>query len=315
MSMKAFVTGGSGLLGRYIVKRLAEDRNFIVYPVVSEGRVSFSEGLYRYLGNVRIITTVDFLDDSFLAEALPGSIVIHAAFTRKNDGEEIVKSLQYTYKVFNACRKFSAGTVLNISSRSVYKDPETDCLNSEDSALCANGLISAAKYASELLLHSFFSGSTKLYGLGGGYSNLRVSSVNELKTDNNMIRPLNVFVDCVMTGQNIKVYGGNQVMSFIDPRDAAEAVYLICTSGSKNLKDTYNIGTGCTYTIMELAKKVIQTGVKLGYPKVDIDVISKDDNQRAGLDITRLREDFGFEPRITIDDMIRSLFEMKRGIL
>ncbi len=312
MNRKVFVTGGSGLIARYIVNRFSQDKNYLLYAVVSENRINFAEALYKPFKNVKVITAESLFDDEVKREQLKNSFVIHTAFTRKNDGKEIVRSLQYTYRVFELCKIYSVAGVLNISSRSVYKDPDAGTLNDEDSELCAKGLISAAKYASELLLLSFFANHTT-GGRGIKYSNLRVSSVNELKTDNNMTRPLNVFVDCIIKGENIKVYGGSQIMSYIDPRDAAEAVYLMCSSGNKSWKDTYNVGSGCTYTIQELAEKVISIGAELGYAEVNIEVIMKDDFQRAGLNIERIREDFGFEPKITIDEMIRSLFEMKRG--
>ncbi len=302
--MKIIITGGTGLLARYIAKELCSTKNEICV-VVSEHRVDFAKELYH--DRISIITNDEFFAPEMVKGIIPGACIINTAFTRKNDGREVASSMDYAYALFNACKKNSAYGVINISSRSVYEEPKEGEYNKEDSPINADSLIAAAKYGSELLLKAFFEGaSTK-------YTNLRIASVNELKTDNNMVRPLNIFVDCVLNHKSITVFNGNQIMSFVDPRDVAIAIKLICLSDAE-WKDTYNVGAGNigTCRLIEMAEKVVETGVKLGFEKVGIDIVEKDISQTAGLDIERINIDFGYEPAFSLEDMIMALFEMKR---
>ena len=302
--MKIIVTGGSGLLARYIVAELQKSIDEISV-VVSDQRALFAtDKLYN--DKITVIPESCFFKDDVLKEKISGACIINTAFTRKNEGHEIAKSLDYAYRLFAACKKYKARSVINCSSRSVYEQPASGEYNTEDSPINADSLIATAKYGSELLLKAFFNESDIQY------TNLRIASVNELKLDNNMTRPLNVFVDCVLDGKNITVFNGKQIMSFVDPRDVAKAIRMVCTS-ENNWKEVYNVGSGtlCTTSLYNMAKRVVEIGVELGYTEVGIDIIEKDISQTAGLNIERIQRDFGFVPDISLDDMIRSLFEMK----
>lgn len=307
--ISVFITGGSGLIARYLTKEFASDVQYHVYPVVSTKNLDFSKEIYKGIANVTIVSREEFFQEQFQKNNLAEAYVVHTAFTRSNNGEEIAKSMQYAFQLFNNCKAHGVKGIVNFSSRSVYKEPKPGCLNDEDSEINTDSLIAVAKYGVEMLLKGMFDG-TKVK-----YTSLRVASVNELKTDNNMVRPLNVFVDCVINGSAITVFNGNQIMSFVDPRDVAKAVRLLCSS-EKEWKDIYNVGPSvdCTCRLIDMAERVVQIGNELGYPKVDINIIEKDITQTAGLNSNRLQNDVGYLPEITLDMMIRSLFEMKGKI-
>ena len=304
---KYIITGGTGLVARYAAFAFAADTCNTVIMVVSEERIPFAKELYAGYDNISVVGRNELLDPNS-DEDYYGSVVIHTAFTRKNEGEEITRSLDYSFDVFMFAKRKNVRSVIYISSRSVYKEPDEGQLNTESSPIFCSSLIGAAKYATELMLESCFKGS------GIKFTSLRISSINELKQDNNMIRPLNVFVDRVMIGESIKVIGGMQVMSFIDPRDVACAIRLVASS-DKEWRPVYNVGTGwmATMSLLDMAKTVVDIGVTRGYDKAEIIIEEKVVNQRAGLDITHIKEDFGFEPEIGIERMISDLFNMKEG--
>lgn len=197
--------------------------------------------------------------------------------------------------------------VLNISSRSIYKEPDEDCLNTEDSEIYTPGLITIGKYTVELMTEAIL-GRANI-----PYSNLRLASVNELKMDNNMVRPLNVFVENVIAGRPIRVVGGMQVMSFIDPRDVASAIRSLLMVNPTKWNNKYNIGTGwmCTDTLLNMARLVVERGKQFGLQPVEINIEEKEVNQRAGLNISRITADTGWKPQISLIDMIDALFKMK----
>ena len=305
-SKKIVVTGGTGLLARFVVREFVNN-NYLVFPIVSNERIEFARNLFRDMSNVQI-TSNDYFFSNLNKEFLHDSFVINTAFTRKNDGQEIAKSLEYSFKLFDKCKRSNIAGIINCSSRSVYKEPNAGELNTENSPLDLDSLIASAKYGSELLLFSFFQDTDIKY------TNLRIASLNEIKQDNNMVRPLNVFVENVINNESIKVYNGEQTMSFVDPRDVAKGIRMMCDS-DKSWEHTYNIGAGlsCTMKLIEMAKMVVDIGLKLGYKKVNIEVIDKDIKQTSGMDISRINEDFGYYPDYTIEDMIIALFEIRRN--
>lgn len=300
-----YITGASGLVGRYLMSDILINTDYSVVAISSCPDIV--KGRYNDYDRLDSVDYNDFLSWNTYKSNDENHILIHCAFTRKNDPQEAKRSLDTAKSVFEKCLDLRMDGVLNISSRSLYKEPEEGHLNTEDSELNLSGLITLGKYAVELMAEALF-GRANI-----GYSNLRLASVNELKMDNNMVRPLNVFVENVIAGRPIRVVGGMQVMSFIDPRDVASAIRSLLTASPKRWKDKYNIGTGwmCTDTLLNMAQLVVARGEQYGFGPVDIIIEEKDVNQRAGLDINRIIVDTGWKPQISLTEMIDSLYEMK----
>lgn len=300
-----YITGASGLVGRYLVTELLNKADFDVVAVSS-----YPQTVQERHGESPRFNSIgypDFLGGEYKKTASGGGILVHCAFTRKNDPVEVKRSIDLAKSVFDLSKKQGFDGVLNISSRSIYKEPEAGELNTEESELNLSGLITIGKYTVELLAESI---------LGGAdipYSSLRLASVNELKTDNNMVRPLNVFVDNMIARRPIRVVGGMQVMSFIAPQDVASAIRALLELKPAAWKHKYNVGTGwmCTDTLLNMAKLVVERGKLFGIKPVDINVEEKEVNQRAGLDISQIKADTGWKPVVSLTDMIDGLYKMK----
>ncbi len=306
MGITVFVTGASGLVGRYVLSELLKKTNNKVVAISSSPFLVYQRHQSKRL---RSIGYEDFLAEPLVDDDSKNwkRYLIHCAFTRRNDFWEVKKGIDLAKDVFIKCCDLDVNGVLNISSRSVYKEPEEGSLNTEVSELNVAGPITLGKYTIELFADAI------LGRAGIPYSNLRLSSVNELKTDNNMVRPLNVFVENVVAGKPIQVVGGMQVMSFIDPRDVASAIISLLVLPTDHWKSVYNIGTGwmCTDTLINMAHLVVERGTVFGFPPVEIIVENKEVSQRAGLDITRISEDTGWVPKISLTEMVDALFAMK----
>lgn len=300
-----YITGASGLVARYVISELLSKTEFKVTAISSCPDV-----VSKRHPSLRL-TSIDYKEFFSLKpitkKRWDSTLLIHSAFTRKNDYSEVKRGIDLARDVFKKCVEMEIDGVLNISSRSLYKEPNEGCLNTEESELCLSGPITIGKYVVELLSDAIFGGAKV------PYSNLRLASVNELKMDNNMVRPLNVFVENVINGNPIRVIGGMQVMSFIDPRDVAAAIRSLLSISPTLWMDKYNIGTGwlCTETLSNMAHLVIARGQHFGFKSVDINLEEKYVDQRAGLDITRITAATGWEPAYSLSDMIDALYEMK----
>lgn len=300
-----YITGASGLVGRHLIADLLTNTAFNITAVSSCPDIVAE----RYANQTRLesIGYEEFLKNHSIIKEKVTTFLVHCAFTRKNDPQEVKHSLDLAKDVLGKCVDLKFRGVLNISSRSLYKEPEEGQLNTEDSELNLSGLITLGKYAVELMTEAILSRA------GIPFTSLRLASVNELKMDNNMVRPLNVFVENVISGRPIRVVGGMQVMSFIDPRDVATAIRYLLVKNPEQWKHIYNIGTGwmCTDSLLNMAKMVIERGRYLGFNPVEINIEEKEVNQRAGLDISRITADTGWIPQVSLTEMIDSLYRMK----
>lgn len=301
---RVLITGASGLVGRHIVKQLSESEKYCVLAVGSNKerlRAQFLE--YK---NVEVYSNDELLQGNI--ELSTVDTLVHSAFTRSNAPQLVAEALCYTENVFNMVKQYPNIGILHISTRSVYREPEAGTLNTEDSAIAPSGAIGIAKYASELMLDLMCS-STKQH-----YCNVRLASVNEIKTENVMVRPINVFVDCMLSGKAISVVGGMQVMSYIAPEDVASAIMALMELPHEEWHRVYNIGTGwmCTKTLLEIAQQVCTIGhEKYGLPCVDINVEDKDVNMHAGLNIERICGQTDWTPKKTLEDMISAVYALK----
>ncbi len=300
MANKILITGSSGLVARFLIKILLK-KNYIIYAASSN--VLATKKLYKDDENLIILSNEEVFDNKIIKKV---NFIVHCAFTRKNDMTEIVKSLDLTYKLLKFWNEENSNIgFINISTRSVYAEPNENELNTETSIIKPSGYIGLAKYASELM--------TDLASNSKKYTSLRLSSVNELKNDNNMVRPMNVFVENMIERENINIVSGNQIMSYIDPRDVADAIYRLLLIDPKKWKPVYNIGTGwlCTKKLLEIANLVVKIGKEnFNLLPVKIIIEEKDLQMHAGLDISRLEKDTGWKPSYTLENMISDLYLM-----
>lgn len=299
------ITGATGLVGRHLI-RLIQQTSPHTKIYAASSRLDALNRLFHPSDTLRFAPNADVLGGRLPKAAY--ETTVHAAFTRKNEGPAVVSSLDFTCQLYSACKTNGTKRLINLSSRSVYQEPALGTLNTEDSPISGSSVVGLGKYASELLTNSFFAGSDVRY------TNLRLASVNELKTEETMVRPLNVFVDCMLQGKPIHVVGGMQVMSYIDPRDVATAILALLSPDCSAWQPVYNIGTGwmCTEPLLEMARRVVSIGCRqFQLPAVAIDIEEKQVRMTAGLDIQRIQQDTHWSPCITLDSMITALYQMK----
>lgn len=229
--MKILVTGATGLVATNIIKKLLHEHE--IYAATSRPEI-----LPQRLGIDSSSTSIHCItnDDIFSGQYQKGSFdaIIHCAFTRTGNGQEITSSLNFSKKIIQFAKSVEISKIFYMSSRSIYVEPEIGVLNIETSPISCGVALTSAKYAVELMMEVAF------YGTQIKYCNLRLASINELKTEDVMTRPINVFVSNAIHGKPIHIVGGMQVMSYIAPQDIASAVE--CVLSLESPKTVYNVG-------------------------------------------------------------------------
>jgi UDP-glucose 4-epimerase len=127
------------------------------------------------------------------------------------------------------------------------------------------------------------------------------------------------FVDQALRGEPLTVYGdGRQTRSFCHVRDAVEGIIALI-GHPPAYGGVFNIGRPEEVSIMQLAERVIgMTGSRstirhLSYQEAYGD--GYEDTRRRVPDIARAREIIGFEPRLGLGDIVRSVIEDRRSYL
>jgi len=214
--MKALVTGGTGLVGRYIVETLLSAG----YEIVVAGRTPPADDLFAKPVEFRPLTLdpqADFAD--LFAEI---DVFIHAAFEhvpgryRGGEGDDPQQfrraNLDATIKLFEAARSAGVQRVVFLSSRAVYDGVPHGTPLSEELHLQPTSLYGEIKLAGEQALAKFnapdfVTASLRLTGVYGG---LRPNKWDNLLAE-------------YLAGREIPVRAGSEVHG----HDVGQAVRLM----------------------------------------------------------------------------------------
>ena len=128
---------------------------------------------------------------------------------------------------------------------------------------------------------------------------------------------LPTFVRQALAGQPITVFGdGTQSRSFTYVGDVVEALVRL-TREPRAVGEVFNIGNMGEVTISDLAERVKQmTGSASPIHYIPYDQAYEagfEDMPRRVPDITKIRDFVGYEPKVKLDDIIRSVIEHMRA--
>lgn len=101
-----------------------------------------------------------------------------------------------------------------------------------------------------------------------------------------------------MRGQTLKVNGSNETLDFTYVDDAADG-FVNATLSSLAANRTYNITKSHSKTLLAAAELAVKLA---GNGSIEVRDKDADFPSRGALDITAARRDFGFNPKVDIDE-------------
>jgi UDP-glucose 4-epimerase len=119
------------------------------------------------------------------------------------------------------------------------------------------------------------------------------------------------FVKAALNNQPLEVYGsGDQIRCFCHVADAVKALLMIMDSDNA-VGQVFNVGNDSQISIMDLARKVIYiTGSKSSIDKISYEKAYPEgfeDMQRRVPDISKIKQVLGWEPEISLDQIIKDI--------
>ena len=280
--MKVLVTGGAGFLGRHLVRSLVEagDDVTILDNLHRSSRTSVHSSARFIEGDIR--------DGATLDEAAKGAETIYHLAAQSNVIGSIhdvdysfTTNVVGTFELLKAAERAGARRVVFTSSREVYGEQRILPV-SETAQTSAKNAYGASKVAGEAYCSA--------WAARGGLE-CAIVRLSNVYGPEDTGRVIPTWLDRAARGQDIVVFGGQQVIDFV-PVDTAVAA--ICRAAVEDLDAPVNVGSGRGTPLLALAERIrALAGNRVAAvvePARDAEVV------RFVADTTRMRGVLGIEP-------------------
>ncbi len=300
--MTILVTGGLGLIGHNVVKKLESLSHDIViadtqtnYGIIPHEEIDYLISQRRKFIKTQKIHKIDVSDrDSaeWLFRHYRPDIVIHlASFPRQKvvNADPVWGSSVMSgglLILLEAAVKYEVRRFTYASSSMVYGDFKDYV--TEDTICSPQGQYGILKLAGEWLVKDY----TRKHGIE--HTILRPSAVyGPLDVED---RVISKFLLTAMRGQTLKVNGSNETLDFTYVDDAADG-FVTATLSDKAANGTYNITKSHSTTLLSAAEMAVRLA---GRGNIEVRDKDADFPSRGALDITRARRDFNFNPKVDV---------------
>jgi UDP-glucose 4-epimerase len=320
--VKALITGGAGFIGSHLAEQLLQHGHEVgIIDDLSTGSIENIAHLKNAPGFSYAIDTIN--NESLLAEWIDrNDVVFHlaAAVGVKLIVERPVHTIETnvhgTEVVLKHANKKKKLVVLASTSEVYGKSTDVPFRESAELVLGATSKHRWAYACSKLLDEFLALAYWKERKLPVVIARL-FNTVGPRQTGQyGMVLP--TFVRQALGGQPITVFGdGRQSRSFTYVGDVVDALIALAAE-PRAVGEVFNIGNTGEVTIRELAERV------KGLTNSDslIQYVPYDQAYEAGFedmprrvpDISKVNALIGFQPRLDLDDIIRSVIEFTRGI-
>jgi nucleoside-diphosphate-sugar epimerase len=310
--MKIFITGAAGFIGHNVV-RFLENQGIECFGVDNRTNYGFipkDELEYLFKERMKRFRSTPLVGDIRNTEDIKSRIgifncdtIIHlASFPRQkvvSQNPVLASEVMSTglINLLEAAVTHKVKRFVYISSSMVYGDFESDV--TEDASCNPIGQYGIMKYMGEQLVRDY----ARQYGFE--YVIIRPSAVyGEYDVED---RVVSKFMLGAMRGDTLKVKGANEVLDFTYVEDAAMGI-VQATLSENSANKIYNITRSAErqYTLKDAAELAIQI---TGKGKLEIQDRDLSFPKRGRLNITRAINDFGYDPKVNVEEGFRRYYE------
>lgn len=303
--MNILVTGGLGLIGHNVVKRL-QDQGHIVSIMDTKtnyGIIPQEEINYLITERMKVIGDASYIYETNIADAFmvdqvfeieQPEIVIHmASFPRQKvvNANPAVGSRTMSEGLLNlleASNNYDVRKFIYISSSMVYGDFKDDV--KEDYDCKPQGQYGILKLAGEWLVKDYSRRTNLVHTI------IRPSAVyGPFDVED---RVISKFILRAMRGDPLRVNGAGETLDFTFVDDAADGIVAAALSDNTENK-TYNITKSHSHTLLDAAKLAVKV---VGKGEIEVGERDLDFPSRGALNIDAARRDFGFNPKVDVSE-------------
>jgi len=287
--MRIFVTGGAGFIGTHLCKKLSLIHKVTVYDNFSNS----NKKNFPILKNLTLIVG-DILDNSKLVNSMKNhDIVIHLAAKTdvidsiNNPENTFQTNVQGTQNIIDSCKSHNISKIIVTSSAAVYQNST----NSVDETSSTKPL---SPYGQSKLDMEKITTESKI-----NYSILRLFNVYGTGQSSGVIAN---FKKNISENKPLTIFGdGEAIRDFIHIDDVVYGIIL----SMKSVSGVYNIASGNGTSIANLAKLLIELSGKNS--KIVYQPARKAEIIYSVSDITKSQNKLGFNPKIVLNDGLKTL--------
>ena len=302
--MRVLVTGGYGLIGHNVVKRLNDLRHNVTivdtktnYGIIPQSEIDYlmaerAAKLDYHLHYSTDITNTGPID-YVITTSKPDVIVHMASFPRQKVvnanpqwGADVM--MRGLINLLESAKSHGVRRFVYISSSMVYGD-FTDQVT-EDAPCNPQGQYGIMKLAGEWLVKDYARKT------GMEYVIIRPSAVyGPLDVEDRVVAK---FMLTAMRGETLKVNGASETLDFTYVDDAADGIVAaVLEVGAAN--DTYNITKSHSVSLLQAAEMVV--GI-VGRGSIEVRNKDADFPSRGALNIDRARAKLGYDPQVDVEE-------------
>ena len=311
--MNILVTGGLGLIGHNVVKRL-QDQGHIVsiidnktnYGIIPQDQIDYL--MYHRLKKINEYKCAVYkkdISDKGDVEAIfqieEPEIVIHmASFPRQKvvNANPSLGSRTMSEGLLNlleASNNHDVRKFIYISSSMVYGDFKDDV--KEDYECKPQGQYGILKIAGEWLVKDYTRRTNLVHTI------IRPSAVyGPLDVED---RVISKFILRAMRGEPLQVNGATETLDFTYVDDAADGIVAAALSDNTENK-TYNITKSHSHTLLDAANLAVSV---VGKGTIEVGNRDLDFPSRGALNIDAARRDFGFDPKVDVAEGFKIYYD------
>ncbi|MFC3738651.1 dTDP-glucose 4,6-dehydratase [Paractinoplanes deccanensis] len=306
--MQIFVTGGAGFIGSEYVRAILQDEYADVTVLdllsysgnranlpVSHERLRFVQG--------------DIGDADLLRQLLPGhDAIVHFAAESHVDRSIqsatpfVTTNVLGTQVLLDEARRAGIGRFLHVSTDEVYGSIDEGSWT-ETWPLAPNSPYAASKAGSDLMALA----AHRTHGL----------DVVVTRCSNNYgpyqfpEKVIPLFVTNLLDGKPVPLYGdGGNVRDWLHVSDHVRGIRLVLEKGRAG--EVYNIGGGTELTNRSLTERLLEA-CGAGWDMVRPVEDRKGHDRRYSLDITKISQELGYAPEVTLEAGLASTVEWYRS--
>jgi len=300
--MNILVTGGLGLIGHNVVARLQQDHSVVIadtrtnYGIIPQSELDYlmTERLKKIQPSQ--IHAIDIVSDTieWLFSRYKFDIVIHmASFPRQKvvNADPVLGAKTMMEGLLNLCeisKEHNVKKFVYISSSMVYGDFTDDV--TEDYNCKPQGQYGIMKLAGEHIVKDYSRRNCFTHTI------IRPSAVyGPLDVEDRVVAK---FMLAAMRGGNLRVNGAGETLDFTYVDDAADGI-VAAALGEHTTNKTYNITKSHSVSLLQAAKMIVKL---VGRGTIEFRDKDADFPSRGSLNINAARRDFGYNPRVDVEE-------------
>jgi dTDP-glucose 4,6-dehydratase len=292
--MRVLVTGGAGFIGSHFVRRLlaAGEDVVVLDKLTYAGNPANLEGL-----DVELVVG-DISDPAAVRKAGAGADAganfaaeTHVDRSILSQRDLVETNIVGVQTLLDWARETGA-RLLHVSTDEVYGDLEAGGSSREDDPLRPSSPYSAAKAGGDLQVSAY----VRTYGVDA----LVTRGSNTYGPNQYPEKLLPLFVTNALDGEPLPLYGdGRQVRDWLFVEDHCAGIEAALRTGTAG--EVYNVGGGDERENREITRMVLEaTGADESLVRPVEDRAGHD--RRYSLDTGKIREQLGWQPRVTLDE-------------